>query len=151
MADESTNNSLRDYGVAAPHGPNMDGKHHATDDIHKMNLNEQAVFDTILKPDDLYNENGVYWADLPIGQRWKFVRSVDSKETSRELAMIGAMMKKDPLSPIGAYFRNMVIPGAGLGLEGYVSLNRYMKSMLILQLRVVLHRKRQATLPSCLR
>jgi hypothetical protein len=118
MADQSTTNSIRDYGLAAPHGPNMDGTHHATDDIYKMNLNEQSVFDTILKPDDLYDESGTYWADLPLGRRWKFVSHVDAVEAKRELNMIGAMMKKDPLSPIGAYFRNMVIPGAGLGLEG---------------------------------
>jgi MFS family permease len=30
------------------------------------------------------------------------------------------MIKRDPLSPVGWYFRNCVIPGAGLGLEGYV-------------------------------
>jgi MFS family permease len=30
------------------------------------------------------------------------------------------MMKADPLSPVSWYFRNAVLPGAGLGLEGYV-------------------------------
>ena len=30
------------------------------------------------------------------------------------------MIKKDPLSPVGWYMRNAVIPGAGLLLEGYV-------------------------------
>src|ERR1700749_4773513 len=30
------------------------------------------------------------------------------------------MNKVDPLIPVSYYFRNMVIPGMGLGLEGYV-------------------------------
>lgn len=30
------------------------------------------------------------------------------------------MFKKNPLSPLSYYFKNMVLPGAGLGLEGYV-------------------------------
>ena len=79
---------------------------------------ERAIFDYQLKPDDSYTPEGVYWADLPFGSKAKFVRDVDNAEAKKELAQIGAMMKKDPLSPIGWYFRNAVIPGAGLGLEG---------------------------------
>ncbi|KAI1780069.1 MFS general substrate transporter [Hypoxylon cercidicola] len=30
------------------------------------------------------------------------------------------MFKNDPLSPVAWYFRNAILPGAGLGLEGYV-------------------------------
>ena len=51
-------------------------------------------------------------------RRFTFVNHVDGLEAKRELRMIGSMIKKDPLSPVGAYLRNMVIPGAGLGLEG---------------------------------
>ena len=43
---------------------------------------------------------------------WSFV------EAKRELSGIWEMTKADPLSPISYYFRNMVLPGAGLGLEG---------------------------------
>ncbi|KAI9741624.1 MAG: hypothetical protein M1834_000008 [Cirrosporium novae-zelandiae] len=89
-------------------------------DIHQLTDNERQVFDYLLKPDDLYDSSGVYWADLPLSKRAKFVSSNDAKETKRELRTIGSMMKADPLSPVAWYFRNMVIPGAGLGLEGYV-------------------------------
>jgi hypothetical protein len=83
-----------------------------------MNLNEESVFNRILRPDDSYDANGVYWADMPIRKRIGFVTSVDAAETRKELASIWEMIKKDPLSPISYYFRNMVIPGMGLGLEG---------------------------------
>jgi MFS family permease len=112
---------VRDYGVAAPHGPDMTGRHPslAAPDFG-MTHNEKEIFDTLLKPDDSYNENGVYWADLGYWQRFKFVSRVDRQETHREFMSFWDMFKKDPLSPISFYFRNMVIPGAGLGLEGYV-------------------------------
>ena len=35
-----------------------------------------------------------------------------------QLKAIGRMIKADPLSPLGYYVRNMVIPGMGLLLEG---------------------------------
>jgi hypothetical protein len=87
---------------------------------HPITENERQIFDYLLRPDDSYDENGVYWADMPLTQRVKFVSSYDAAEVKRELTSIGQMVKKDPLSPIGYYFRNMVLPGAGLGLEGYV-------------------------------
>lgn len=68
----------------------------------------------------MYNSVGVYWADLPFLQRLKFVFNSDKAETSREFDNFWQMFKADPLSPIGWYIRNAVIPGAGLGLEGYV-------------------------------
>lgn len=105
----------RDYGVAAPHGPDMTGTHNP---IHQMTPNERQIFDYLLKPDDGYDEKGVYWADMSIVQRIKFVASGDGKEAKKELSSIWNMVKKDPLSPIPWYFRNMVLPGAGLGLEG---------------------------------
>ena len=95
----------------------MSGGH---DPIHPITQNERQIFDYLLRPDDSYDSNGVYWADMPLSKRVHFVSSYDAKEANRELSSIGKMMKKDPLSPVGAYFRNMVIPGAGLGLEGYV-------------------------------
>ncbi|MCJ1452441.1 hypothetical protein MMC28_002784 [Mycoblastus sanguinarius] len=87
---------------------------------HQMNENERQIFDYLIKPDDSYDANGVYWADLGIMRRIKFVTAYDAKEAGRELSNIWAMAKRDPLEPIRYYMRNMVIPGAGLGLEGYV-------------------------------
>nr|OQO22216.1 hypothetical protein B0A51_10284 [Rachicladosporium sp. CCFEE 5018] len=116
MADSS----LRDYGAAAPHGPNPSGGHVATADTADMNMSEADVFRSVLLPDDSYDEHGTYWADMPILRRMKFVSKVDNAEAKKELQSIGRMMKADPLSPIGYYMRNMVIPGAGLLLEGYV-------------------------------
>jgi hypothetical protein len=112
------NSSMRDYGLAAPHGPNMGGEHVATQDFTDMQANEASVFRSLLLPDDSYNEDGVYWADMPIGKRIAFVNKVDSAEAKKELKSIGSMMKADPLSPVSYYFRNMVIPGMGLLLEG---------------------------------
>jgi hypothetical protein len=119
--------SVRDYGLAAPHGPNVHTDEHvATETLdkafagHDMSENEASVFRSILKPDDIYDSEGRYWADLPLGQKVRFVTSFDNAEAKRELNTIGRMIKNDPLSPVGAYMRNMVIPGAGLLLEGYV-------------------------------
>ncbi|XP_014559994.1 hypothetical protein COCVIDRAFT_13164 [Bipolaris victoriae FI3] len=119
----STAESLRDYGVAAPHGPNMTGEHQATQDIDirkDMSENEASVFHALLHPEDLYTAEGTYWADLPIGQRVRFVGQVDAQEAKAEASYFWNMFKNDPLAPIGHYFRTCVIPGAGLGLEGYV-------------------------------
>ena len=106
----------QDYGVAAPHGPDMDGTH---DPIHQMTDNERQIFDYLIKPDDSYDTNGVYWADMPWVKRAAFVMKYDAMEAGRELGNTWAMAKRDPLEPVRYYFRNMVIPGAGLGLEGY--------------------------------
>ena len=116
--------SLRDYGPAAPHGPNMGEDHVATmqPDSGDISNNEAGVFRQLLKPDDIYDSNGTYWADLPIGRRLAFVNKIDSAEARKELINIWRMMKVDPLSPFAFYVRNMVIPGAGLLLEGYVFL-----------------------------
>jgi hypothetical protein len=97
----------------------MTGHHHATMDIrHVMSTNEAGVFNELLKPDDIYDEHGTYWADLPMLQRMKFVSKVESEEAKKETKSILAMIKKDPLSPVGWYLKNMVVPGAGLLLEG---------------------------------
>jgi len=107
--------------MAAPHGPDMSGHHQPLANPHfDMNEDEARVFSRLLKPDDSYDENGVYWADLGWVKRAKFVGKTDMAETKREFGNFLQMVKKDPLSPISFYFRNMVLPGAGLGLEGYV-------------------------------
>lgn len=104
-----------DYGPAAPHGPDMSGTHNP---IHEMTQNERQIFQYLIRPDDSYNEQGVYWADMPLGQQFKFITTYDTHETKREMGNIWTMFKADPLSPFAYYFRNMVLPGAGLGLEG---------------------------------
>ncbi|KAH9879340.1 hypothetical protein J1614_002779 [Plenodomus biglobosus] len=122
-AAHSEEPSLRDYGPAAPHGPNMTGEHTATQDLdirQDMSENEASVFHALLHPDDLYTPDGTYWADLPLGKRIKFVVQVDKQEAKEEATFFWNMFKKDPLAPVGHYFRHCVIPGAGLGLEGYV-------------------------------
>ena len=110
--------SLRDYGLASPHGPNPSGGHVATADIGDMSNAESGVFRSLLLPDDSYDENGTYWADMPLMKRIRFVNKVNNDESGRELKAIGRMIKADPLSPVGYYVRNMIIPGMGLLLEG---------------------------------
>ncbi|KIV92201.1 hypothetical protein PV10_06659 [Exophiala mesophila] len=117
----TTPGPIIDFGPNPPHGPDVDGQHPPLKDPHfDMSQTEKEIFQTVLKPDDSYNDNGVYWADLPFLQRFKFVSKVDREETRREARATWEMFKNDPLSPVAFYFRNMVLPGAGLGLEGYV-------------------------------
>lgn len=90
------------------------------DDFVFADKSEKEIFQYLLHPSDSYTPEGVYWADLPFGKKFSFVTSVDNAEVKRELKTIGRMFKADPLSPVAWYFRNCVLPGAGLGLEGYV-------------------------------
>ncbi|PSS25175.1 hypothetical protein M430DRAFT_96152 [Amorphotheca resinae ATCC 22711] len=105
--------------VSVPHGPETGDDHASYPYAHNPD-NEKAIFAYLLHPDDSYTPEGVYWADLPIHKRIAFVAKTDNQEALKELRSIGSMMKKDPLSPIGWYLRNAVLPGAGLGLESYV-------------------------------
>ena len=105
----------------------------ATQDVYETNLNEDNVFKSLLLPDDSYN-NGIYWADMSLGERIKFVRRVDSAEGRRELSAIKRVFQvgregwNGPLARIGWirgfsklfawYCKSAVLPGAGLGLEG---------------------------------
>lgn len=84
----------------------------------EMDAHEKEAFDRLIRPNDGYNADGTYWADLPIGRRLGFVATTDAAEARSEFSWLGNMFKADPLSPIGYYFRNAVLPGAGLGLEG---------------------------------
>lgn len=106
--------------VPVPHGPETGAEYDSLPYNRDPN-NEKIIFDYLLKPDDSYTPEGVYWADLPLGKKISFVTSVDAIMAKEELGNIGRMMKEDPLSPVGWYFRNAVLPGAGLGLEGCVS------------------------------
>ncbi|KAI0889882.1 MFS general substrate transporter [Annulohypoxylon maeteangense] len=109
--------------IPVPHGPETGDEHqhyprrgstsYATD-------YERQIFSHLTHPDDSYTSDGVYWADLPFWKRFSFVSAVDRAETAAEAKGIWAMVKEDPLSPVSWYFRNAILPGAGLGLEGYV-------------------------------
>jgi hypothetical protein len=81
---------------------------------------DTSVLKQLIYPDDSYTSEGVYWADLPLGKQIAFNAAVDHQEATKELGAIWNMMKVDPLSPVGWYFRHAILPGAGLGLEGYV-------------------------------
>lgn len=81
---------------------------------------ERRIFGYLTHPDDSFTPEGVYWADLPLRKRIGFVSRVQAAEDKKEFKAIGRMFKEDPLSPFAWYFRNAVLPGAGLGLEGYV-------------------------------
>jgi hypothetical protein len=104
--------------VSSPHGPET-GDDHVHLDGPAPGADETDVLKQLIYPDDTYTPEGVYWADLPLGKQLAFNAHIDNEESKKELASIWAMMKKDPLSPVGWYFRNAVLPGAGLGLEGY--------------------------------
>jgi len=109
--------------VSAPHGPetgddhvHLPREHPVNDSTNSGDVN--AMFNPILYPTDLYTEEGTYWADLPFRQQMAFNTAVDNAEAKKEFSSFLAMLKKDPLSPISWYFKNAVLPGAGLGLEG---------------------------------
>ncbi|RDW90756.1 putative MFS phosphate transporter [Aspergillus mulundensis] len=104
----------QDFGMLhAPHGAGQDP-------LENMDVQEKGAFDALIRPDDSYTADGTYWADLSLFKKIKFVSSYDAGEAKRELGGIWEMFKADPLSPMSYYFQNMVLPGAGLGLEGYV-------------------------------
>ncbi|KAK1970860.1 MFS general substrate transporter [Colletotrichum eremochloae] len=102
--------------LPVPHGPET-GEDYPTEHTTEY---ERQIFGHVTRPDDSYTPDGTYWADLPWWKRVNFVSKVDRDEALKELRATAAMMKKDPLSPVSWYFRNAVLPGAGLGLEGYV-------------------------------
>jgi hypothetical protein len=104
--------------IPVPHGPQLDSN--SWPDSRRTVTEEQRIFNHVTRPDDAYTADGVYWADLPLAQRVRFVTKVDAEASMAELKTVGKMIKRDPLSPVAWYVRNAVIPGAGLGLEGYV-------------------------------
>ncbi|KAL1603817.1 hypothetical protein SLS60_005408 [Paraconiothyrium brasiliense] len=125
--------------LPVPHGAPANRNDYADMEVRRdMTTEEKDVFHAILHPDDMYDGNGTYWADMPIGQRLKFIGNVDNQETKKEISSIWTMFKGDPLKPVGYYLKNMVLPGAGLGLEGYVLFS-------IGNVRPLL----QATFPTC--
>ncbi|KAK1758271.1 putative inorganic phosphate transporter [Echria macrotheca] len=108
--------------LPVPHGPETGDEHghYPQGDGQLTTDREREIFQYLTHPDDCYTADGTYWADLPLRERVAFVNKSHNEEAWKELKSIGSMMKKDPLSPLSWYFRNAVLPGAGLGLEGYV-------------------------------
>ncbi|EGU89288.1 hypothetical protein FOQG_07859 [Fusarium oxysporum f. sp. raphani 54005] len=107
--------------IPVPHGPpDSDSEHISDEPIAYATADERRIFSHVTRPDDSYTEDGVYWADLPLAQRYRFVSKVDNDAAKEEAKTAWSMFKEDPLSPFSWYFRHAVIPGAGLGLEGYV-------------------------------
>ncbi|WXC55559.1 hypothetical protein SNK03_001504 [Fusarium graminearum] len=107
--------------IPVPHGPvDSDSEQISNEPIAYATADERRIFSHVTRPDDSYNEDGIYWADLPLAQRYRFVSKVDNEAAKEEAATAWSMFKEDPLSPLSWYFRHAVIPGAGLGLEGYV-------------------------------
>jgi hypothetical protein len=107
--------------LPVPHGPETGDEHeHYPRGDKSATEHERAIFAYLTHPDDCCTPEGVYFADLPLRERLKFVHKVQNDEAMKELKSIGRMAKQDPLSPLAWYFRNAVLPGAGLGLEGYV-------------------------------
>lgn len=88
--------------------------------VGEMEVHEKAAFDEVIRPADSYTMDGTYWADLSVGRRIGWCVNQDGAEARKEMAWLWDMFKTDPLSPVSYYFKNAVLPGAGLGLEGYV-------------------------------
>ena len=71
-----------------------------------------------LFPADMYSGT-TYWADLPLGERIRWVNSQSDAEAHREFWLLMSEFKKDPLQPIRDYFGHYVITGMGMFVEGY--------------------------------
>ncbi|RYP66051.1 hypothetical protein DL769_006153 [Monosporascus sp. CRB-8-3] len=106
--------------IPVPHGPETGDEHQHYPRGHYATDYEKEIFKYLTQPDDSYTDEGVYWADLSLGKRLSFVSKTDQAEAKAEAQSIWSMFKNDPLSPLTWYFRHAVLPGAGLGLEGYV-------------------------------
>lgn len=101
---------------------------------------EHPLWDDLC-PEDSYVD-GVYWADLPSAQRGRWAINQANQEAKRELKVIGGMFKKDPLSPMRAYFSRYVL--GGFGVSTFEVLPRPVltpRSALHRRLHVVLYRK----------
>lgn len=89
------------------------------DPHYTMSPEAESAFNEILFPRDSYTENGTYWADLPFGEKMHFINHQSNAEARRELGLIWNMIKRDPLSPIKAYFGTYVLNGMGMFVEGF--------------------------------
>jgi hypothetical protein len=105
-------------GTLAVHQGFETGDEHVTFPSLHDAQKDNGIFQKVLRPDDSYTQEGIYWADLPYRQRAAFVAATDAKEAAKECNTIWSMFRRNPLSPFAWYCRNAVLPGAGLGLEG---------------------------------
>jgi len=79
---------------------------------------QEDLLNDDLFPQDSYSGD-VYWADLPLRERISWVNHQSNTEALRELRLLGAEFKRDPLQPIRDYFSLYVVTGMGLFVEGY--------------------------------
>ena len=115
LGPHATHDSMNMGIISAPSVPEtiIDGNQGKAPDEEDTSVLNQLVY-----PTDTYTPEGTYWADLPLRKQLAFNSSVDIAEMKKELRSIRSMVRKSTLSPVGWYFKNAVLPGAGLGLEG---------------------------------
>ncbi|KAF8316129.1 MFS general substrate transporter [Clavulina sp. PMI_390] len=80
---------------------------------------DESLLRNAIAPLDSYTESGVYWADLPTSERRAWVWAQNRAEGARERALVWDMFKKDPLAPLGAYWRLYCMTGLGIFVEGF--------------------------------
>ncbi|ETS64420.1 hypothetical protein PaG_01274 [Moesziomyces aphidis] len=99
--------------------PSADGAHHSSSAAASSPHIDAALNETLFPSDSYTSDTKTYWADLPFWEKTSWINAQSNAEARRELGEIGRMFKRDPLSPIRAYFSNYVITGLGLFVEGY--------------------------------
>ncbi|WVQ83439.1 hypothetical protein IAT38_005580 [Cryptococcus sp. DSM 104549] len=114
MPPTNPSNSSSDDGTLPPPALGHEKDHALT----RQQFNESHPLYHDLAPDDSY-ASGVYWADLPGGQRRKWVHGQQHGETMREVKHVWSMFKADPLSPLREYCSRYVMGGFGMFTEGY--------------------------------
>jgi hypothetical protein len=117
LDDHATHDSANVDIINAPLGPET-SDNHVYFQGRPLGEEDTNFLRRLVYPNDTYTLEDVYWADLPYRKQLAFNTNVDIAEIKKELSSIWLMTKKNPLSPIGWYFKNAVLPGAGLGLEG---------------------------------
>jgi len=78
----------------------------------------ELLSDDLFPPDSYAGT--VYWADLPLDKRIKWVNHKSYAEAHHELTLLCSTFKRHPLQPIREHFSKYVITGMGLFVEGYV-------------------------------
>lgn len=116
---EPSNTNMSDLTRYNPDATEMyKGDMNSPYDAPAMPSEAESAFNDILFPPDSYY-HGTYWADLPMGERMKFVNRQTGQILKDELIAVGRMFKRDPFSPISAYFSTYVVNGMGMFVEGY--------------------------------
>lgn len=111
---EPSNTNMSDLTRYNPDATEMyKGDMNSPYDAPAMPSEAESAFNDILFPPDSYY-HGTYWADLPMGERMKFVNRQTGQILKDELIAVGRMFKRDPFSPISAYFSTYVVNGMGV-------------------------------------